>query len=188
MKKCLLLPAKLCRVPCNAWAREVVNKGSVHCCWGWALWNRAMRINGQTHGERLEGRARQWDAVCKPGKGSILLRQILVHNHGEKLKYIIYHFLLEKGAPGFLPCSTLTLFEVPCHNQRPCSHEPDRYDSFQHLSMQLLNPHLTSGINMHWYLGQIHITHYFIKNRTDFCVKRALVKRGNRNHPAKSLK
>lgn len=103
-----------------------------------------------------------------------------------KIKYIIYHFPLEKGAPGFLPCSTLTLFEVSYHNQRPCSQELDRYDSFQHLSMQLLNPNLTSGINTHWHPGQIHITHYFIKNRTDFCVKRTLVKRRNRNHPAKS--
>lgn len=107
---------------------------------------------------------------------------------GRKIKSIIYHSPLEKGAPGFLPCSALTLFEVPCHNQRPCSQELDKYSSFQHLSMQLLNPNLTSGINTHWHLRQTHITHYFIKIRTDFCVKRAPVKRGNRNHPAKSLK
>lgn len=94
-----------------------------------------------------------------------------------KMKHLIYNFPLEKSASGFLPCSTLTLFEVPCHNQKPCSQELDRYNSFQHLSMQLLNPNLTSGINTHWHLGQIHITYYFIKNRTDFCVKRALVKR-----------
>lgn len=53
-----------------------------------------------------------------------------------------------------------TLFEVPCHNQKLCSQELDRYDSFQHLSMQLLNPNLTSGINTHWHLGQIHILFY----------------------------
>lgn len=105
-----------------------------------------------------------------------------------KIKYLVYNFPLEKGAPGFLPCSTLTVSEVPCHNQKPCSQELDRYDSLQHLSMQLLNPNLTPGINTHWHLGKIHITYYFIKNRTNFSVKRALVKRWNRNHPAKSLK
>jgi len=91
-------------------------------------------------------------------------------------------FILQ--APGFLPCSTLTLFEVPCHDQSPSSQNLDRCDSFQHLSAQLLNPYLTSGINIHWHLGQTYITHYFTRNRTKFCVKELLCK-GEQKSPSK---
>lgn len=72
------------------------------------LWNRAMKLMAKLIGKdwrEEQGNEGTWErfhiaqAYARP-------------QPWRKSKYIIYHFLLEMGAQGFLPCSTLTLFEV----------------------------------------------------------------------------
>lgn len=69
-----------------------------------------------------------------------------------------------------------TVFEVSCHEHSPSRQDLDGCDSFLHLSKQLLNPHVTPGINMHYHLGQTHITHCSLKNRPKIYVKELLCK------------
>lgn len=74
---------------------------------------------------------------------------------------------------------------LQCHASiSPSSSKLDRCDSFQHLTTQFLKPYLTSGTNMHWHLGQIHLPYYFFKIIENPLLKSSLIK-GKWNQPAK---
>lgn len=193
MKKCLLLSGKLCRVSFNAWVTEGVNRGSVHCCWGQALcetgpWELMAKLMHKDLKEKDSSKAMR---CCVQAWEKLHIAQAHAHPQPwRKINYIIYNFPLEEGAwiytagPRISPLlHTHTLWSAMPQSESLQS-RLDRCDSFQHLSTQLLNPYLTSGINMHWHLGQTYITHYFIKNRTKFCVKELLCK-GEQKSPSK---
>lgn len=133
--------------------------------------------------------ARQWDAEHKPGKGSTLLRPVLIYDHEEELTTIFF-FLSSSSRRGCLDARSSPLLHacalwsaVP--RPQSCRGGLDRCSSLQHLTTQFLNTYLTSGIGTQWNLGQICRTHCFLKAVQNSVIKSSCIK-VNGNHLSKS--
>lgn len=99
-----------------------------------------------------------------------------------KINYVIYRFPLEEGACIYTTgprISPLLCAHTLCSDMlrsESLQSRSGRVKFFSAPVTQFLNPYLTPGINIHWHLEQTYKTHYFIKNRTKFCIKELLCK------------
>lgn len=157
-----------------------------------ALWIRAMRINGSTPAEGLEGKGfQQGNEVLHASLERIHVVQAQAHPQPwGKLNYVIYHFSLEEGACVYItgPRISPLLHAHTLWSDTPWSESLQSRSGqvwfFSAPVTEFLNPYLTSRINIHWHLEQTYKTHYFIKNRTKFRIKELLCK-GEQKSPSK---